>query len=514
MRGLLRPGKRGLSRLFLGIVGAAAFASPGVAQVAATSSVGQAVANTAQQHMNNIVAGGGAWPSADQAAELSAMNSQLASDLSPYQSSCTTSCGWFPWIISKLQQGLHYASGSRSDPQGRFPDDATPYSGGGSFGGGGAGGSWTDSRNAPCADFVYHLDQLGRLYIPTMPLQPGVSFTKTTPKTQAFSVYGYTNHTFTATSTEAAALWTMHLMNKSLYPKPVWMGPWGTHVLNGVLFVDHCQPKEYIGSSLQGGPCSAIGDFNQDPYYGGSFGTDCPPGGTASGTFDFYGDDYNGGQTWTCIEYSPNPQIGKEGYAMPQETVIPAGMEKHFPNGLGSWVKACNISPELIRQITDKLMDEVAANGGHAKGSPVSSDEVRSGGFDPQLADLDASPSVPQSSSNSPPPGGGTQNPPPTTGGEGCEFTAGCDDPGVTASDPTAPTDSSVMDPVLNWFPSIPSLSLNISGATCPTWTAHPFTWTLTMDKQCEFAEQNRAAIGALMTVVWAIGAAVIILRA
>lgn len=88
-------------------------------------------------------------------------------------------------------------------------------------------------------------------------------------------------------------------------------------------------------------------------------------------------------------------------------------------------------------------------------------------------------------------------------------------DPGIGAPMlEDIPTAEAIMRPILNMLPDLKNFQAPASGAQCPKPTFQAFEQTFTMDKHCDLAEQNRAAIKAGMMVVFSLAALLIVLRA
>jgi hypothetical protein len=258
-------------------------------------------------------------------------------------------------------------------------------------------------------------------------------------------------------------------------------------------------------------------------YYGAPWQKSCPGEGVGSAGFDWYfSSDDGSNPDKNCIAYAPNPTIGKGGYAYPDFVPIPPEMWAKAPDGQPSQVTACWVAAPFYQSLADKIAKGVSDNGGTPY-QPVQPGEVRNGCIDAQVADLSEGPVLPAASSCSTTPGSSDPSsvakPPGATGGSstGGSGTITGDDPNITANDPTAP--SNIMDPIFNWMPKLPQLTLNTGSAQCPTWNVDltsfgGSSWHWTMDAQCALSESVRSALSALMVSVWGIAAAVVILRA
>lgn len=89
-------------------------------------------------------------------------------------------------------------------------------------------------------------------------------------------------------------------------------------------------------------------------------------------------------------------------------------------------------------------------------------------------------------------------------------------DPNIRFVPPVAPTAQSILDPILNMLPGWRTATFTQDG-TCPkpTFDFAPFmNLTVTMESHCNLLEQNRALISSIMSGVWLLIAALIVLSA
>jgi hypothetical protein len=89
-------------------------------------------------------------------------------------------------------------------------------------------------------------------------------------------------------------------------------------------------------------------------------------------------------------------------------------------------------------------------------------------------------------------------------------------DPNIRFVPPVAPSAQSILDPILNMLPGWRSATFTANG-TCPKPNINfaPFmNLTVTMESHCNLIEQNRALISSLMSGVWLLIAALIVLAA
>ncbi len=405
--------------------------------------------------------------------------------------------------------------------------DGQPFAGsGGNWGGGGATGSWTNDTG--CGAIDLNFDAAGNLIVPSAPLEPGAPMQLNAPMWYGSCLWGLCSGStkLQAYSMNSHFLRATHLTNMDRLEKD-WFGVVGQAPIantcidtatiayrdaNGVLVprasARYCNsPATYTTDGWR-----ETHQFNHVP---------CPVDPTAGGDFHFYGfSSFAGAHLHECIHYYPNPQLSPSGYAINPMTTILWGTA-NWPNTLPQNMKDCLVDPEFVRRLTDALYknatDQPAYDG--APYSPVQPSDSRPG--DTKIDDLGDNPQTgatpaPNEGVNDPPPPTTPTAPPATGSTDVCDFgPIGCIDPQTGAPTvPDAPTADSILDPIFDWFPTLPSITLDTSGAPCPTWAMEPFGWQLTMDAHCPLAEDNRAIIGALMLVVWSIGAAIVILRA
>jgi hypothetical protein len=89
-------------------------------------------------------------------------------------------------------------------------------------------------------------------------------------------------------------------------------------------------------------------------------------------------------------------------------------------------------------------------------------------------------------------------------------------DPNIRFLPPVAPTAQSILDPILNMLPGWRSATFTATG-TCPRPVINfsPFMQlVVTMDSHCNLIEENRALISSIMSGVWLLIAALIVLTA
>ncbi len=88
-------------------------------------------------------------------------------------------------------------------------------------------------------------------------------------------------------------------------------------------------------------------------------------------------------------------------------------------------------------------------------------------------------------------------------------------DPGIGSPslEPT-PTAQQILQPLLDLFPDFRSFVVPSHQAACPKPTFSVFGKQITMDSHCTISEEQRSALLAVMTAVWLMSSAIIVLRA
>lgn len=431
----------------------------------------------------------------------------------------------------------------------KLGDPASPngfQGGGGSSGGGGAGGSWEAGdvgSDRSCGIIDYMLDPQGNLIIPSYSLAVGKGV-KVAKTGQPGSVTWYMgsgdssvpvlgNHYVHADSYEAVLRRYMHLTNIR-QPSAKWygvLGParetsWSGYAVNCYEFatVAYRLPDNTLVPRVSDVTC-AVGpaEHTQAVASNESPATptnaphkDCPPDGTGSTDFHFYGDGDATTHWHTCIMYFAAQGAGWNGYALNKKTTLRAADKWKWFSLLPGWIKKCGADRDLIRKLAQEVLQEVEP------GATIDPSSARPG--DVTVNDLNDDPTAgvtnPPADPQAPPPA----PPPPATPGTGggtdtCDFGPnGCTDPGTGAPTLTDPP-TSIMDPIFNWLPDLPSITFPDLSSACPVWNVDMRSfggpnWQWLMDSHCQVSESIRDLIGALMIAVWGIGAALIILRA
>lgn len=416
--------------------------------------------------------------------------------------------------------------------------------GGGSEGwyGGGSNGSWGEAdvvRSADmtgkidCGDVKYSLDAQGNLIIPAMPLATGgpINEWRTGPTGgKTYYVVGSTpgdgsTSYVLATSYAAAMLRSMHERNLHRLPSQ-WYGALGYNAAGEVQFASVASRDPVSGVVTGRETTWRSPTDNGSIYYlkGSAPQLKCPEG-SGGGSFDFYVHSGAPGSSTLdvneCIMYSPNSQLGFQGYAMNSQTSIPYWQVAQFPKDIPEILKKCPLDPGFIQKLTDAIKKKACAKPGYTGKActAVTPEDVKDR---PKVGDLTNDPCAGANGSNPtscsiPSPAATPVPPVPSPTPTSTPVASGPMDPGTyptnTAGDPPEPQ-ALPMDPVFNWFPSISSIHLDVGSAGCPTWHMEPFGWSLTMDSHCAFIQQNQTLISVIMIVGFGIGAAMIILRA
>lgn len=401
---------------------------------------------------------------------------------------------------------------------GKQGEDPPTFAGGGTFGGGGADGTWGDPD---CGDIKADFDAGGFLIIPSYSLKVGLPLTfgpNGGPVNMFASATGAR-----AKSAEATARWVVHLKNATRIPQEHF-GIVGVTSDASYTYVDTATVGYRNASNVYVGRVTSqiiiYGTYlaNVAPH-GSPAVTDieCPAGGATGGEFQFYGNSgsYSGPHSHSCTAYAPNPELGEGGYFVnPKTTVRFRGTE--FPDLMAPGLRACLLDQNFIKRLSDAIFKKTS---GGAPYAPIQNEDVRDNNL-PTVQDLDDEPTTgtrpdpnPVDVGTPPPPPTPPATPPPPPPPSGVDLGP---DPGIgTPGDPEAPTN--ILDPVFDWLPDLPSIQLNVAGAQCPTWEMQPFPgpeWNLVMDKHCPFISDNAALISTIMILGFTIGSAMIILRA
>ncbi|PHK28012.1 hypothetical protein VF14_35405 [Nostoc linckia z18] len=360
-------------------------------------------------------------------------------------------------------------------------------------GGGGAGGTWGDT---PCEDLPYTLDFGGNLLVPALNL----------PEPRGYK-YGET--LWQATTDSLLRLnepWAsikvkLHMENNPLEASERYAPAYATQYCasSACTFTVHATRSAYYsGGVLQGMRSKAVSvgilptsiAWNQGTGYGEPPPTDyeCPDG---------IGMGANNQHWKACIR---PPAM----WSIPTMASIVAADLKKWAEGSNS--ANCAVSDEFIRFLADQAYKNACADGScDIPYSRVEKEDVKTGGQQPTIKDTGNVGSLPEPNGEA---GNPVTQPTETPTQQGPDWT----DPGTQAPNPQSPTAQSIFDKAWDW--GFPEIEINLGSAECPIYTAQFYTYTLTLDSHCPFIEQNRAAISALMILLFTIACGIIVLRA
>jgi len=424
-------------------------------------------------------------------------------------------CGSNPALCSVLAgkllgQGvaMGWLGRNNSDCQPGWQHTGRPCTGG-SFGGGGASGEWDESGVNPCKEYRFRLDEAGNFVLPTIPLTPGTAAYPAKTGIAGSNLWRLGTPNNFATSPQAVALWFTHKTNASK-TKDKWQGVYAMRYQydNGPSLAFESSAKSYwtgtawsmshtgIQNVYNYGQSAGIFPGCTDGSSSGATCKPCPDGAT-SGTFDIYLETGK-----VCILYSPNKSISPSGYFYPAEVSIPINTALALATQSKSTL-ACELDPDLIRRLTQELLDRADLPG------IVTNEDVRTGGETPRIQELTEPPVVPTTVPPEATPPSSTPDPADPTPTPSPSSTMTSYDPGVNLGDPLAPD--------IDWWPDLPTIEVDLGAPTCPTYPLNvpaPFNWSLTLDAHCPLVEQNRAMIAAIMMLLWTVAAVMVILKA
>lgn len=412
--------------------------------------------------------------------------------------------------------------------------------GGGSTGGGGAqyngaGEDWFN-ESGNCDKLELKLDAGGNIIIPSYKLATGGSVQMPGGTYFRTSTFGYSAPgavSGAASLPEASNRWVLHKANAARL-RHQWFGVVNTYTTGGSQCAKIATVAGYAGGSYAPRQVSAVcasGPFVHGPATLGASDPEpvhksCPDGGSAGGNFHFYGNSSFNSEFHGCTWYAPDPAAMEtpDGYAINPVTTIPVSEVPAFPAGLPSFLSQCKINPALLAKLVDKLFKEAASQPGYDGPAyfPITEADARPG--DVTVGDLNSTPAQPGDPTPAPSPNPDAPAPTPSPTASPPEYTdkcdfglTGCDNPGTPPPEIGEP-ETGIMDPIFEWLPDLPSISLPTAGAQCPTWQidASAFggqAWSFTMDSHCGLFESNRSAISVVMVALFGLMAALIILR-
>lgn len=380
--------------------------------------------------------------------------------------------------------------------------------GGGGFDGGGASGGWD-----PC-DFDWKLSPDGDLIVPAMHLATGGPMTRS-PGSSAYYWVPKTNTNGTdnimADKPPAAVLWALH--KKNAQQGSVANYWYGVYKTDGDRHY-YSRPSSYLPNGTKIG--AIFGYINPSLYT--SFivtgaNQDCPQSGNG-GDFDFY--HGNTAVTilgnWSqCTMYAPNFSISSTGYFYPEVVAWPKADIPTWPIGAPDFLKTCKLDPSLIKRVVDAAWDKAQQTPGYTGLPRPPATPVKTDGTDPTVDDLKNDPrnALPTEGSGVDP----SPSPTPTTpSGSSGGTTNVTLDLGPAGSE-SLKADSALDAPDFGWWPEAPAITI-AGSTTCPTYAFDAFGEHYEVTVHCQFAEQNRALISAIMILVFTIAAARIVLEA
>lgn len=463
-----------------------AFAAPAHAEP--SSSFSQAISNTLYEYAKRQGA-------TDQ--EAADFVSAASSKVSAIKSGAKS---WLEWIASLGWE---------------WPFDIFSGTRGGSFGGGGATGSWGPPELAPsCEQMNFELTPSGRPRVPTIRLAPGMQFQRAGDSTSGDQTYrrqsGDSYHV--ARPLTASILWYYHRLNLGRgTDERNWWGVWAIEKVNNV--------SQWRVSRSTGDYFDMLGGFvsysNSEAVFashsfqwikrnlGSGAGTsvNCPEGEAVGGNVHFYGYGSAVNQITTCTMYYPNESLGVGGYAYPHKTPIAWDDVDQYLKSNIEW-SSCDVASDLLQRVADHIKNETPAP--FDKSDPVSEEDVRNGGTQPRGDDLTENPTTlpTKNEESTAPPAAPTPTPTPTVTPNPDEYDhVPANTPALTAPD-------------VNWWPELPSVSVDLGSHECPTYSFDALDQTFELTTHCDLIEQNRAIISAIMLVLFTFGSVLIVLRA
>lgn len=377
-------------------------------------------------------------------------------------------------------------------------------------------GDWDDPAAYDCDEFTFRVDEAGRFVIPTIPLTVGRPMYPARTNVVGTRVWRVGNPAKHADSAQAVALWWIHNWNAGV-PQDRWQGVYSTSPSdsNGPTQIFNTSTKSYwtgtswsightpVGVPANGGGAGSMGIYPGcvDSDYSGMQCRPCPDSSSGGGDFDFYIETGK-----ICVMYAPNKSISPSGYFYPSLVSISMA-EALLLTKMPKATLACQITPDMVRLITEYLWRTAAAKPGYTGPAPqpITPADARNGGIQPRLEEMKAAPNLatgptPTATSTPTPPaggGGGDPTPEPTVA-----------PPASNASDPVAPT--------IDWWPDLPTITVDLGAPVCPTYqmSVPSFGWDATVDAHCSLIEQVRSALATIMVLIWTVTAVMIILKA
>lgn len=512
-------------RLAAAVAFAAGLILPGsaTAQTARDGVVSQAVLDTLGASL--LRRGFGLTDPASMATAI-AMNAQIETAANTQKAADGgTTANWqdaLYWLLTTDALSVPLNLGADEDMSGAGSAQAAWSGVGGGFGGGGASGSWGEGD---CSSIKIKLDAQGNLIIPSYSLGIG------TPIALNDDYWGAGNSDRSSASSPGGAIRrALHLTNMGRGDKRNFYGVIGYYTCSTGLTCVNAATVAYMnGSTLVPRATTnvVVGKYDHGSYWnsvsGHTLHKNCPEG-EWGGDLHPYGNNGGSGTSQHihgCAQYLPDPQLGESGYAINPETSI--NWKNGWPEGTPESYRKCALDARFMAKLTDALLKKASEKPGYSgvPYAPVQDVDGRPG--DSKVADLGDNPVGDNKTF-----GGNATNPPtpsdpdpPTSGGstDVCDFgEGGCDNPNTAAPSLDDPP-TGIMDPIFEWLPDLPSITLPDMNSACPTFAVNltemfgpSGQWLI--DDHCPLVEQNAAIIGALMVALFGIAAAQIILRA
>jgi hypothetical protein len=414
----------------------------------------------------------------------------LAGQIALFGGTGAATATWALLLADMLPQGTEYANGMSN--------------------GGGAGGSW----DVGCL-ITWSLDAAGNLIIPSMPVVgsgPIVANASVWRNGQVITGEAASTY-YIADSSIGQRTYQLHRKNLSLgNDARNYLGFWKQASDSGSSNSFEARGVAYrtaTGALVNAGVFTT--NARQMDYIIGSSTPErkpCPESEVSAEDIDFYAYGPLDGLS-NCLFYMKNTQaVHPSGYAINKKTTVPAAQIVNFPTNV-PYLNHCRLSDELIRRIAEYAWQGAAAKPGY-DGAPVGEvlpEDVRHDGEAPDVEDLGGKPAQ------------GLPTTPPTNPVEPTDPVDPNNptDPGEAPPyDPTV-TNPELVAPEIDWWPDLPTVSLNVGTATCPIYNIDvpaPFSWALVLDSHCPLIEDNRALISTIMLLMFSLGGILIVLRA
>jgi len=493
---------------------------------------------------------------------------QVVRDQIDFQANCygIATSGWHTWykVMRCLLVPGYQVGSSEGWGSGGFTGG-----GGGGFSGGGATGSWGASAD-PCENIKIEFDAEGNLIVPSLDLPVGgvvehnpmrgsgragpSEFGLPTIYININAASNWTGHSTAASKPGASVRRALHLANMGR-ARQDWYGVLfmvkdvtsntAAEVTVTTTAYRRASDNALVHREVRVLTEEARMIHGTNPVFtpGSSLAIEeakfphkrCPEEGNG-GDFHFYAVSGFNADFHGCVMYFPRPEVTQtpDGYAINPFATLSLNGSRFWPAQLSNKHKDCYLRPEFLARLTDALLKEAQKRPGYTgiPSTTVIPADARPG--DTRVADLEDTPGrvgttppaagapapaptpnpTPNPIAPVPPPPPAPGAPPPPTNSEPPGW---FDRPGAPDAEPgEAPT--GIMDPVFDWLPDLPSMTVNTAGAACPVWTidatAFANGWTWQMTSHCELLEGSRSAFSAAFLIIWSISAGLIVLRA